>query len=175
MDGHSGLKDPGLDPDPQASGRIYEMREQGFCPRWFFGSVEARPSSLPDRAGQRKLRNSQNLAPDIGQGHIHLPGFIGKYPEFDGLPGQEMSILFGVPFLDPNQKAEPAAAPTHRLVPDLDPGLLHTLQDDFHHALSIRFCAVFFSILKIADRFLSSETRDPASCPIGKLVSPCSG
>jgi len=52
--------------------------------------------------------------------------------EFDGLQGQMFGILFGVPFLDPNQKAEPAAAPAHRPALDLDSGLLHALQNDLH-------------------------------------------
>jgi hypothetical protein len=61
------------------------------------------------------------------------------------------------------------AGPAHRPVLDLDPGLLHALEDDFHRALSVIFRTVFLSLLKIADRILSSER------PIGNFVSPCSG
>jgi hypothetical protein len=135
MDGHHSLEDPGLDPDPQAPDRIHKMREQGFGPGRFFGAIEAWPSSLPDQAGESELRNRQDLAADIGQGQVHLPGFVGKYPEFDGLQGQMFGIPFGVPFFHSHQKAEAAAAPAHDPAACLHRSFFHALQNNSHHVL----------------------------------------
>jgi hypothetical protein len=132
MNGHSSLEDPGLDPDPQSSDRIHEMSEQGFGSGRFFGAVKARPPSLPDRAGQRKLRDRQDFAADIGQRQVHLSGCVRKYPELDSLVGQEVCVLAGVSFFHSHQKAEPTAAPAHNPAACLYRSFFHALQNDSH-------------------------------------------
>jgi hypothetical protein len=145
MDVHLGLEDAGFNPHPQTPDRIHEMRKKGLGLGRFFGSIKTGPSSLPDRAGQRKLRDCQDFASDIHQGKIHLSGFIGKNPKFGGLQGQMLCIPFRIPLSHTHQKAEPPAAPANRPAFDLDPSLLDALQDDFHRALSIFFHTVLLS------------------------------
>ena len=100
------------------------IRGRCFRERW--------PVALTRIAIQRKLRDHQQRAADIGDGAVHLALGIGKDPQVPGLVGQEISLVFVIDLADAKQHAQACAdLPNHRGI-NGDLGLRNSLNNDAH-------------------------------------------
>ena len=55
-----------------------------------------RPPALAHVAVERELRHHEDLAADLGEREVHLPGVVGEHPQVRDLLGQPLGLVRGV-------------------------------------------------------------------------------
>jgi len=129
---HVGLKSAGLDGDPQAADLGNELQVEPVGQFRWGRSCETWTAALTTIGEQRELADCEYRPADLGQGQVHLAGFIFKDPKSHDLARDGNCIRWLVVDGDSEQHQKASGDLPDRFPVDGDFGLTHSLNNRAH-------------------------------------------